>query len=362
MNQQDIRELQAVREYPSVSILLPIYRKSPDELAQNPIRVKNLVRQTIDRLLGEFSKRDIQPLLQQIDNLTERIDFSSPKDGLALFVNKDTARMFHLPYAPPESVLIDETFATRYLVHARNRTKRYRTLVLSQESARIYECERDSFHEIENEHFPMRADDPRVENVWTSSFGVDPGKYDNKQDQLFFQHVDNALNSVLGEDALPLAVVSVERNLSHFQNSSKHKDQVLATIAGNYEKQPLHEMAERVWAEVRKGFEARRDQVLDQLGDAIGAEKSAVGIDKVWKNAHEGRVARLLVDEHFRYPARVDESGQKLIPAEDATAPDVLDDAVDEIVEQVVATGGDVVFVNNGSLDEYGKIAAILRY
>jgi hypothetical protein len=43
-------------------------------------------------------------------------------------------------------------------------------------------------------------------------------------------------------------------------------------------------------------------------------------------------------------------------------APDVLDDAVDETIEQVLNTGGDIVFFAAGELQEHEHIAAILRY
>jgi hypothetical protein len=39
-----------------------------------------------------------------------------------------------------------------------------------------------------------------------------------------------------------------------------------------------------------------------------------------------------------------------------------LDDAVDELIELVIDKGGEVVFVNEGALDDYDQVALILRY
>jgi hypothetical protein len=58
MNRSDLRQLQGVNEYPSLSILLPTHRTAPDN-QQDPIRVKNLVAEAKNRLLGEFSQREI---------------------------------------------------------------------------------------------------------------------------------------------------------------------------------------------------------------------------------------------------------------------------------------------------------------
>ena len=48
MNRHDIRLLQAVRLYPSVTITLPTHRTSPDN-KQDPIRVRNLVTEATNR-------------------------------------------------------------------------------------------------------------------------------------------------------------------------------------------------------------------------------------------------------------------------------------------------------------------------
>ncbi|MFN3332806.1 MAG: hypothetical protein ACK47M_09880 [Caldilinea sp.] len=78
--------------------------------------------------------------------------------------------------------------------------------------------------------------------------------------------------------------------------------------------------------------------------------------------AHEGRGRLLLVEEDFHYPATVDESGMILSPAADPETPGIIDDAVDEIIETVLAKQGKVVFVENGQLAAHQRIALILRY
>jgi hypothetical protein len=40
----------------------------------------------------------------------------------------------------------------------------------------------------------------------------------------------------------------------------------------------------------------------------------------------------------------------------------VIDDAVDEVIEEVMAKGGSVVFVDDGALEQHQRIAFILRY
>jgi hypothetical protein len=70
----------------------------------------------------------------------------------------------------------------------------------------------------------------------------------------------------------------------------------------------------------------------------------------------------LLVEEDYHFPGRTDETDQHLFAAEDPTAPDVMPDAVDEIIETVLAKQGKVVFVENGQLEQHQRIAMVLRY
>ncbi|HSN78444.1 MAG TPA: hypothetical protein VL334_25520 [Anaerolineae bacterium] len=100
MNRHDISLLQAMEGYPALSILLPTHRTSPDN-RQDPIRVKNLATEAADRLLQEFSKREIQPLLDNLDAIVREVDYRYALDGLAILVNKDFARNFTCPSLSP---------------------------------------------------------------------------------------------------------------------------------------------------------------------------------------------------------------------------------------------------------------------
>src|SRR6476469_2756697 len=104
MNLHDLHQLQDIHTYPCLTILLPTHRTSPDN-KQDPIRVKNLVAETKTRLLGEFSAREMDPLFTKLDALVEDIDYEHLLDGLALYVNKDIARAFTLPFTVNERVV-----------------------------------------------------------------------------------------------------------------------------------------------------------------------------------------------------------------------------------------------------------------
>jgi hypothetical protein len=360
MTRHDLDELQTVRNYPCLTITLPTHRTFPDN-TQDPIRVKNLVSDAEKRLLQEFSKREIAPLVERLDELAEHIDYKYALDGLVIAVNKDMARQFVLPFSLGERVVVDDTFFTRDLVNAFNRMRRYWVLSLSEQSTRLFLATREDLDEITTGGFPMRQAGPGADAPLPGGIGVNPSSYRDDRRRQFFRAVDRALGAVMAEDPLPLAIAGIDRHQVFFHEVSSGRD-VIATVFGNYDHLTPHDLGRLVWQPVREAFTARRHEVLDALGAAVGQNRSASTLEEVWWQAKVGRGDVLIVEDSYHQPARVNEMGKLDLRVEDATAPDVLDDAVDEVVTTVLSKGGRIVFVDDGELANHGRIALILRY
>ncbi len=361
MNRHDVQLLQQMRGYPSITITMPTHRTSPDN-RQDPIRLKNLVLEAGNRLLQEFSKREADPLLARLEQLAKSVDHPRTLDGLAIFANRDFGRIFNLPFTLPERVVIDETFLTRDLVFALNRTARYWVLALSEQPTRLFEGTKADLVEIEDEGFPMIHEGPGGAEPLPGGFGVNVSAHRDERHRQFFRQVDNALKPFLADDALPLVVVGVDRYLSFFHEVTAHKEAIITTLTGNHDKTSAHELGKLVWPLVKENLATQRQQVLVELDKAVGERKFVSTPGQVWRLAQEGRGRLLLVEEDFHYPAQVDETGLILSPANDPTAPDVIADAVDDIIETVLNMQGRVVFVDNGQLADHQRITLILRY
>lgn len=361
MNRHDIRLLQAVRHYPSVTITLPTHRTSPDN-KQDPIRVKNLVTEATNRLLGEFQRREVEPLLSRLEALVNDIDYRYTLDGLALFVNRDIGRRFILPFTLPERVVVDETFWTRGLVFALNRTPRYWVLALSEQPTRLFEGVREHLQEITDEGFPMTHTGPGGERGLPNDPAINRSAYRDERHRQFFRQVSAALTSFMSDDPLPLALVGVDRYLAFFREVSPHAGAVVTTLTGNHDKTPAHDLGKLVWPLVEQNLAIRRAEALKELNAAVGAQKYASTLGEAWRFTHEGRVDALLVEEDYHQAVRVADDGMTLTPVDDPTLPGVIEDAVDEIIAMVLDKGGRVVFVDNGALPQHQRIATILRY
>src|SRR5262245_33727359 len=184
MNRHHLRELQDVHTYPCLTITLPMHRTRPDN-RQDPVRVKNLVTEGTNRLLGEFSKRKVTPLLDRLNALVAAIDYEYTLDGLVLAVNRDMAREYVLPFTLNGRVVVDDTFFTRDLVHAFNRTQRYWVLSLSEQPTRLYAATREDLKEITTGGFPMRHSGPGGDTVLPGGHGINTSAYRDDRHRQF---------------------------------------------------------------------------------------------------------------------------------------------------------------------------------
>ena len=360
MNLHDVHELQDVHTYPCLTITLPTHRTSPDN-KQDPIRVKNLVTEGTNRLLGEFPKREVAPLIDRLNTLVDTIDYKYTLDGLLLVVNRDMAREYVLPFTLNERVVVDETFFTRDLVHALNRTRRYWVVALSEQATRLFAATREDLEAITTGGFPMRHTGPGGDEPLPPGVGINTSAYRDDRHRQFFREVDSAFRAFMAEDPLPLAVVGVDRYLAFFREVSPAIE-IIATLPGNVDHLSAHDLGRQIWPTVSAGFTARRREVLQHLEAAAGPLRVGSTLGEVWHLAGLGQGKVLVVEEGFHQPARINEWGQLDLNVDDPTAPDVMDDAVDEVIATVLDKGGQVVFVGDGELALHNRIALLLRY
>lgn len=371
MEKKQIVELQAQRGEPSISITLPVYYTSPTELQQTEIRLKNLLSQTEERLLRNHEARDIAPLLNRLHALADSVDTHRRAGGIAIFANPGFGRVMYLATPLEERIVIDDNFATREIVRALLTSPRYRVLSLTEEAAYLYEGRRDRLHRVENEHFPLKRDVDGVQTELPSTYGVEVSDLQKAQEREYAQRVEAALKEVCDRDPLPLALVGVERTLAHFDKAvagqTDEKFNVVARMHGNYEKVGIAELETKLWPLVEPALHGARERAKARLEEAVGVDRAAFGLSKVWEHANVGRIDTLLVERDYHQSARVVSSEMpfgNLEPCDDCDTreADVLPDAVDEIIEIVMRNSGDVVFVDSNELVEPGHIAAILRY
>ena len=313
ITRKELKSLQSKRDYPSVSLLAPTHRTAPAN-KRDRIVVKNLLTQGIERLHGEFKKREVAGIVQNLNKLVANVDWEHALDGLALFASRDLAKAVYLPFRVKARVVIDATFATRDLVFTLNRAPRYRVLVLSEKPTRLFDATTNVLTEHTSKPFPMVHKGPGGASRLPGGQGINRSAVRDESHRQFFEKVDDALAAMQKEDPLPIVVVGVDRYLAFYQEITKNPDAIVGLVAGSHDETSPSALGKLVWPVFTAGATLRRTRALVRLDEAVKANRHASGIDQVWRAAFDKRCQTLLVENDFEYPADLAPNGDRLLP------------------------------------------------
>lgn len=358
ISRKELTALQSLREYPSVSILSATHRSGPAK-KQDRVKTGSLLRKAIDRLEKEFGKREAAPLVAKLKKLVGSVDWSQTQEGLAVFASPSHASMVKLPFRVKPRVQIDETFATRDLVYSLNRSRHYRVLTLGHVT-RLFEANMSVVEEIHAKPFPFKHRGPGGGSKLPGGVGINSSATRDTANRTFYKAVDDAVRKIQDGHPLPLILVGAERNLAFYRGITSQEKQIVGMVPGNHEATSPRDLGLLVWPVFEAGATSDRTAALLRLDEAVGKNRSASGIVRVWNAAAARKCATLLVEKDFKYPADIDSAGKSLLPYT-GKGPQALDDAVDEIIERVMAAGGEVFFYEPGDLGVHQRIAAVLR-
>jgi hypothetical protein len=343
---------------------MPTHRAHPKN-QQDAIRLKNLLNDARRRLGEEVGKRPSWPLMDRLEALSEEIDWRFNQDGLAMYASEDFAAWYRLPFPVEARVTIDRTFDTRDIIYALHRTPRYRVLSLAEHPTRLFEGSGSELEEVRGAGFPIsrkgtpgatrRPDAPQMSKSNTREAHLDE----------FLVEVDRALTAIAETDRLPIVLIGTARSITRFEHLSTNLGDISIRIEGSYDEASPAEIAALAWPRFGEWLAGQRQAAIQEVNTALGGRRLASGIDDSWKAARAGQGAKLVTEEGYRQPAVLHRDGWELeiLTEEGATTgPTHLDDAVDELTEMVIEKGGEVVFVEEGTLADHGRVALILRY
>jgi hypothetical protein len=142
---------------------------------------------------------------------------------------------------------------------------------------------------------------------------------------------------------------------------SQHSAAIAGTLLGNFDRASISELTPQVWEIMQTVREAKQNQALTSLDEAVSAQKFVSTLGEAWRLAQEGRGKLLVVEKSYHEPAILSPNGGIELVAEPGGT-EIIDDAVDEIIEAVLANGGEVALVEDGTLAQHQRIALVLRY
>ncbi|MBZ5858070.1 baeRF3 domain-containing protein [Flavihumibacter profundi] len=368
---EDLISLQKEKGKICISIIVPTHKTSPerriDELA-----VTRAVKSATEYLNYKYPDTDTKPLLRSLEELVQEIDYTHNSEGIGLYVSPGFKLSVKYPFPIEEKVIVGESFEVRDLLYKQNFANPYFVLLLSEKGVHLLEGSWSQLSEITDKNFPRKYTEeyiyskpskPTSYSGYTHEKGFEKDKSELIEIRAkdFFREADELLKDYLiGET--PLVVVGVEKELSWFEDISKHRQHIIKKIHGNYAHSNPKQIADIVWPEMLAHFEQKRNDLIKDFVEKLGTHLGTSGIQDVWQAAKEGKALKLLVEKDYRCPGFTDKEGYHLYLRPPEKTHNILADAVDDLIEMVLNKNGQVYFTENGSLSDYEKIALITRY
>lgn len=215
----------------------------------------------------------------------------------------------------------------------------YYVLSLSENTNRLYEAFRGSLIDIDNTWFPYKS----------SKTSTQP-PLDDVQLRALLQTVDHHFSHYYKQEPLGMIVSGTERSQVAFALVTSYPGVIIGRVEGDHSATSLRDLGNIVWPIVKGVMAGAGRKLQRDLEEATLADNIAFGIDSVMESVDAGVGATLLVED-----------GYSVAPVGDRALLDDGDNLVDVVIDKVLALGGNVVFVEDGSLAKFQRIGLILR-
>ena len=97
------------------------------------------------------------------------------------------------------------------------------------------------------------------------------------------------------------------------------------------------------------------------LADSAERGQATAGLEAVARLVNTGVQATLLLEDDYHVRGSISGTDQLPVLSPDVDVREVIDDAVDAVIEKVLASGGNVVFTPAGSLSDQNRIVLVLH-
>jgi hypothetical protein len=382
MPREHFNELVYSKTIPCVSIYLPTHR-SGQEAEQDPIRLKNLLREAEQYLIktgirGPEAKKILEPA-QEL--LADPLFWRHQDDGLALFVAPGFFRHYCLPLLFEERVIVSDRFHITPLLPLFTADGRFYVLALNKKQIRLFRCTHLYVKEVDLHNVPtnigellkykVAQEQLNLHSVGATGTGagmaifhgqgVGTDDASRKKDVLeFFQMVNRNMMKILNGERAPLVLAGVEYERAMYREVNTYPYLVAEGINGSTETATASELHDRAWTILEPHFKRAFDDDAARFKQGVNTARTSSNLKEVVQAAVEGRVDVLFVHNGYTVWGVVDPKTGS-VELHDRKQPNDRN-LQDFVAIQTLSKGGTVYVVEAHEAPVRTPLAAVFRY
>ncbi len=357
--QEKLVELLQIKETPSVSIIL---RNENPSLDNDKLRIaaKDGLKKALAQLESmDFDKRLLVSMKQRLEEAINNIQYHNYLKGVGVFVSPNVLEVVYFPLDIKPKVVVDDSFEIRDLLLSVNRTFQYDVLLLNKKKTRFFNGFGQQLQEVLASDIPEGVEDfLKREN----KAGEDPAKTESLAIEKYVRALDHFLR-LHTPMQMPLILIGDTKLLGYFKKYTRRPNKIIGQIEGSYHKEPVSEISQKVNESLQAFSEKWEDQLLESMKEEIDRLRYVSGIQEVWQAAAMKEARILLTERGYKVNGYSTHDGLFLVfDPQFAPNGNYHEDAVDDVIEMVLAQGGESYFLAPGKLKDFDHILLNTRF
>ena len=377
LTRNNLKLLMTVHKGPCVSVFMPMHRSGP-ETQQDPIRLKNLIREAEERLIARGLRTpEAKELLEPVERfLRDGFFRQHQSDGLAMFLSLGVFHYYLLPFVFEELVIVTDRFHIKPLLPLLSGDGRYFVLALSQNKIRLLQSTHYSVSELDVADVPenlaetLRDDDSWKDLQMHSALSGGQGTFssvthgseiDSKENiKRYFRRIDKGLHEFLRNERAPLVLAGVDYLHPIYKEVNSYPHLMDEGIAGNPERLSAGELHERTWTIVKPYFQKAQQEAVNRYKEFASSGQASNRIRKIIPAAYHGRIELLFVIPDLQQWGTFDPGTDEIHLHKKEKTGD--EDLLEFAAIQTLLNGGTVYMVGAEKMPDTDPLAAVFRY
>lgn len=347
-----VTEMIAMSNYgPAVSLIVPFDPKMSHKVDLSH-QLKCATDDIEKKLWNQYPHQTAMLVAGKLKKLVKDLNYSTHKRSVAVYVSPAFEKVFYLDMEVEPTTSVGDEFAIIDLLRSRKWRQQYLVLVLGGKECSIFSGGQGNLRKLV-------ADAPESVYAYVNDL---PEKVSNFSDahkikemvmEKFLRRIDKSLELILHTGSLPVFVLGVERMVGHFNMLTRNKAAIIDSIYGNFEHASTDVIITALAPYLATWEKVHQINILRRVEEAQENLQLSSGISDVWKQAclHRGRL--LILERDYDYS-----QATGILAAPSPLIKNTLDDTIQKVLE----SGGEIEFVEYEALKKYDHIAMIRHY